>query len=78
MSPPQSPLPIQDVNIHKAIGIGGTIVYFLNRRGGSCIGFPQAPEYPIRTVSNFFKNAFPEVLLKYASNLPKGMCGKKV
>jgi hypothetical protein len=27
--------PIQDVNIHKASGIGGTIVYFLNRQGGS-------------------------------------------
>ena len=31
----RSALPIQDVNIHKAIGIGGTIVYSLNRRGGS-------------------------------------------
>ena len=31
----RSALPIQDVNIHKAIGIGGTIVYFLNRRGGT-------------------------------------------
>ncbi len=27
----RSALPIQDVNIHKAIGIGGTIVYFLRR-----------------------------------------------
>jgi hypothetical protein len=27
----RSALPIQDVNIHKAIGIGGTMVYFLNR-----------------------------------------------
>ncbi len=27
-------VPVQDVNIHKANGIGGTIVYFLNRQGG--------------------------------------------
>jgi hypothetical protein len=31
----RSALPVQDVNIHKAYGIGGTIVYFLNRQGGS-------------------------------------------
>ncbi len=31
---PLRALPIQDVNIHKANGIGGTIVYFLNRQGG--------------------------------------------
>ncbi len=30
--PLRSALPIQDVNIHKANGIGGTIVYFLNRQ----------------------------------------------
>jgi hypothetical protein len=35
ISPLPFALPIQDVNIHKAIGIGGTMVYFLNRQGGS-------------------------------------------
>jgi hypothetical protein len=33
--PLQSAFPIQDLNIHKANGIGGTTVYFLNREGGS-------------------------------------------
>ncbi len=35
ISPLRSALPIQDLNIDKANGIGGIIVYFLNMQDGS-------------------------------------------